>query len=60
MELKLSPEKTKYSGERLNIGEKEFRWMVCADAMTSEKLFEGIRGFSADIEKLENIIRSKL
>ncbi len=60
MELKLSPEKTNYSGEKLNIGEKEFRWMMCADAMASEKLLEGIRGFAADTEKLEDIIRSKL
>ncbi len=59
MELKLSPEKTKYPGEQLNIGEKEFRWMMCADAMASEKLMEGIRNFSVDIEKLEDVIRSK-
>jgi transaldolase len=40
--------------------EKTFRWMLNQDAMATEKLAEGIRSFSADIEKLEAIIKSKL
>jgi transaldolase len=60
MERILSPETTPYEGEKLTGGEKEFRWMMCSDAMAMEKLGEGIRGFAADIEKLEAIIREKV
>ena len=42
------------------IDEKMFRIKMCRNAMATEKLAEGIRGFSNDIEKLEAIILSKL
>ena len=38
------------------LDEKTFRWMLNSDAMATEKLAEGIRGFSADIKKLEDIL----
>jgi len=50
----------KYSGEKLSFSEKDFRLSLNEDAMATEKLAEGIRGFSADIVKLEDILKSKL
>jgi transaldolase len=35
------------------LGEAEFRWLMNEDAMATEKLAEGIRGFAADQIKLE-------
>jgi transaldolase len=46
--------------ERLNLDEKTFRYLVNDDAMATEKTAEGIRKFSADIVKLEQLIASKL
>lgn len=46
--------------EKIDIDEKSFRWMMNEDAMATEKLAEGIRNFSADIVKLENIVKSKI
>jgi transaldolase len=46
--------------ERLNLNEKTFRFLVNEDAMATEKTAEGIRKFSADIVKLEQLINSKL
>ncbi len=42
------------------VNEKSFRWMLCEDAMTSDKLYEGIRSFATDIGKLEKEIEKKL
>jgi transaldolase len=50
----------KYAGEKVSLSEKEFRLSLNEDAMATEKLAEGIRGFSADIVKLEEILKSKL
>jgi transaldolase len=50
----------KYSGEKLSFSEKDFRLSLNEDAMATEKLAEGIRGFSADIVKLEDILKAKL
>lgn len=49
-----------YSGEKLSYDEKAFRLSMNEDAMATEKLSEGIRGFSADIVKLEEILKTKL
>jgi len=46
--------------ENIDMDEKTFRWMLNQDAMATEKLAEGIRSFSADIEKLEAIIKAKM
>ena len=40
--------------------ESEFRWEMNQDAMATEKLAEGIRGFTADQIKLEKMLASKL
>mmetsp|Transcript_9248 Transcript_9248/g.22045 ORF Transcript_9248/g.22045 Transcript_9248/m.22045 type:complete len:315 (-) Transcript_9248:223-1167(-) len=45
---------------KIDIDEKSFRWMLNQDAMATEKLAQGIRGFTADIIKLENIIKAKI
>jgi transaldolase len=50
----------KYAGEKVSLSEKGFRLSLNEDAMATEKLAEGIRGFSADIVKLEEILKSKL
>lgn len=46
--------------ERLPLSEKWFRFQHNEDAMATEKTAEGIRKFSADIVKLEQLIASKL
>jgi transaldolase len=46
--------------EKVPVDEKSFRWQLNEDAMATEKLAEGIRGFAADILKLEAIVSSKL
>src|SRR3989338_5430836 len=40
--------------------EIEFRWQMNEDAMATEKLAEGIRGFTADQIKLEKMLAEKL
>lgn len=40
--------------------ESEFRWLMNEDAMATEKLAEGIRGFNADQQKLERKLRERL
>ena len=49
-----------YDQEKLTLSEADFRFMYNQDAMATEKTAEGIRGFSADIDKLEDLINSKL
>ena len=40
--------------------ERLFRWMLNEDAMATEKLAEGIRGFNADLNKLRTLIADKI
>lgn len=55
----LSPEEAAaHSIERLPADEKSFRFLLNEDAMATEKTAEGIRRFSADIRKLENLLLS--
>jgi transaldolase len=54
---KLSPEIAKQSGiAKLDVSEKNFRWLMNENAMATEKLAEGIRAFAADTVKLEQMI----
>ena len=39
--------------EKISLDEASFRFMLNEDAMATEKLSEGIRGFCKDINKLE-------
>ncbi len=54
---KLSPEIAAASNvQRIDAGEKSFRWLMNEDAMATEKTAEGIRNFNADAMKLEKFI----
>jgi transaldolase len=58
---KLVPEKAKTASiKKVDASEKSFRYLFNDDAMATEKTAEGIRKFSADIVKLEQLIASKL
>jgi transaldolase len=57
---KLSEEKAKNSDiEKIELDEKKFRWIMNEDAMSVEKLSEGIRKFAEDIVKLESYVQQK-
>src|SRR5437870_10161717 len=61
LERKLNPEKAKSAKiEKLELGEKKFRWLLNDNAMAYEKTGEGIRKFAADVVKLEKFVASKL
>lgn len=44
----------------VGIDETRFRWEMNEDAMATEMLSAGIRGFAADLENLRNIVREKM
>jgi len=46
--------------EKLHLDEKQFRYMLNDDALATEKLAEGIRGFCKDQVKLETLLKDKL
>ena len=57
---KLNPLNSKQlSIEPIQIDEKTFRWLMNDNAMATEKLSEGIRKFTVDLEKLEKFINEK-
>jgi transaldolase len=57
---KLSPELSKSADlKKVSFEEKAFRFALNEDAMATEKTAEGIRLFSADIVKLEQLILQK-
>jgi transaldolase len=61
IEPKLTPEKAAASNEeKISLDEKSFRFEFNEDAMATEKTAEGIRKFSADIVKLEDLIKEML
>ena len=49
-----------YDGEKVTLDEKAFRFLFNEDAMATEKTAQGIRAFSADIVKLEDLIKGML
>ena len=58
---KLDPEVAKGSDvEKLELDEKAFRYLLNEDAMATEKTAEGIRKFSVDMVKLEDLVREML
>ncbi|MBS0648762.1 MAG: transaldolase [Verrucomicrobia bacterium] len=58
---KLSCEAAKKADiQKINVDEKTFRLMLCNDAMASDKLYEGIRTFSKDIIKLQQLLSSRI
>lgn len=61
IEQKLSLTKAKNIHiEKIELNEKSFRWEMNEDAMATEKLAEGIRNFSHDLVKLEQLILTKI
>lgn len=54
----LTTERAASDDAQQSLNESEFRWQLNADAMATEKLAEGIRGFAADQEKLEQLLYS--
>jgi transaldolase len=58
---KLDPEKAKSCDiERINVDKATFQRMHAADRMASDKLKEGIEGFSSALVKLENLLATRL
>lgn len=61
VELKLDASKVATMDiAKIDIDEKKFRWMINDDPMATDKLASGIRGFAADIVKLEDIMKKML
>jgi transaldolase len=57
---KLDPERAKQADlKKVSFDEKAFRFALNEDAMATEKTAEGIRLFSADIVKLEQLLAQK-
>lgn len=52
LKRQLDENNTGESHEKLTLSEKQFRWMMNEDAMATEKLAQGIRGFTVDQDKL--------
>lgn len=46
--------------DRIEMNEATFRWMLNEDAMATEKLAEGIRGFANDLNQLRNLLQTRL
>lgn len=46
--------------QKLAADEVSFRFTLNEDAMATEKLSEGIRQFSSDLRKLEELVKAKL
>lgn len=46
--------------DKVELDEKTFRWMLNEDAMATEKLAQGIRSFTVDTIKLEEMIAAKI
>jgi transaldolase len=55
----LSPETFDAVG-KIDMDERAFRWAINDDAMATEMLASGIRGFAKDLVKLRDIVRQKL
>lgn len=46
--------------EKMTINEPQFRWLLNQDAMATEKLAEGIRLFSQDLQHLEQRLKDEI
>jgi len=60
LKRQLSSDKTGAEIARIELNERAFRWMMNEDAMATEKLAQGIRGFAADQFKLEALMAPSL
>src|SRR6201996_9223040 len=57
---RLDPKAPGKAPERIELDEKKFRWMLNEDAMATEKLSEGIRGFAKDLGALRELVTHRL
>ena len=57
---KLSPDAKREAPARLHLDEKAFRFALNQDAMATEKLAEGIRGFVKDLMGLRKLVAARL
>jgi transaldolase len=58
---KLSPEGAKHENiQRLDVSEKNFRWLMNGNPMAHDKLADGIRSFDADTTKLAKMIEAEV
>ena len=57
---RLDPKAPGKAPERIELDEKRFRWMLNEDAMATEKLSEGIRGFAKDLRSLRELVTHRL
>merc|ERR1712241_327502 len=61
VEVKLTVDSASASeGDKINLDEAKFRWMLNEDQMATEKLSEGIRKFAVDQEKMDAMVRERL
>jgi len=58
--LEASKAAKEWEGAKLDVSEASFRFIMNEDACATEKTAEGIRGFSADLRKLEDIVRGMM
>ena len=57
---KLKPEAPGEAPAKLDLDEKAYRFAMNEDAMATEKLAEGIRGFVKDLRSLRKLVAQKL
>ncbi|MGP9818388.1 transaldolase [Salinarimonas sp. NSM] len=57
---RLAPDTAADAPARMALDERAFRFALNEDAMATEKLAEGIRGFVADVRSLRALVASKL
>ena len=57
---RLSPQAPGPAPAKLTLDEKRFRWLLNEDAMATEKLAEGIRIFTKDLNSLRELVSRKL
>ncbi|WP_420101993.1 transaldolase [Bosea sp. (in: a-proteobacteria)] len=57
---KLKPDSPGEAPARLDLDERAFRFAMNEDAMATEKLAEGIRGFVKDLRSLRKLVAAKL
>ncbi|MEH6455308.1 MAG: transaldolase [Cocleimonas sp.] len=55
----LSSDNTGEAQDKIELDEKSFRWMMNNDAMATEKLAQGIRGFAIDQDKLLDLFSAR-
>ena len=60
MPIKLDAENPLFINETIHLDQTSFELMMAGDKMATEKLEEGINGFSKAIDKLENQLNERI